>query len=142
MAPEFQYSPEALKDIYVNSSTNQQVPLSTLVNSDIRPAPIVINHQGMFPSATISFNLKPNVALGQAVDAIRQFEKDSGKPASVATSFQGNAQAFQASLASTPMLIAAALVVIYIILGVLYESTIPPADDFIDAAFRRPSAHC
>jgi hydrophobe/amphiphile efflux-1 (HAE1) family protein len=126
VAPEFQYSPESLKDIYVNSSTNQQVPLSTLVHSDIRPAPIVINHQGMFPSATISFNLKPNVALGQAVDAIRQFEKDSGKPASVATSFQGNAQAFQASLASTPMLIAAALVVIYIILGVLYESTIHP----------------
>jgi HAE1 family hydrophobic/amphiphilic exporter-1 len=126
VSPEFQYSPEALKDIYVNSSTNQQVPLSTLVNSSIKPAPIVINHQGMFPSATISFNLKPNVALGQAVDAIRQFEKDSGKPPSVATSFQGNAQAFQASLASTPMLIATALIVIYIILGVLYESTIHP----------------
>jgi HAE1 family hydrophobic/amphiphilic exporter-1 len=126
VAPEFQFSPQALKDIYVNSSTNQQVPLSTLVHSEIKPAPIVINHQGMFPSATISFNLKPNVALGQAVDAIRKFEKDSGKPASVATSFQGNAQAFQASLASTPILIATALVVIYIILGVLYESTIHP----------------
>ena len=126
VAPEFQYSPEALKDIYVNSSTNQQVPLSTLVHSDIKPAPIVINHQGMFPSATISFNLKPNVALGQAVDAIRRFEKESGKPISVATAFQGNAQAFQASLASTPLLIAAALIVIYIILGVLYESTIHP----------------
>jgi hydrophobe/amphiphile efflux-1 (HAE1) family protein len=126
VAPEFQYGPEALKDIYVNSSTNQQVPLSTLVNSNIKPAPIVINHQGMFPSATISFNLKPGVALGDAVDAIRQFEKQSGKPASVATSFQGNAQAFQASLASTPLLIAASLVVIYIILGILYESTIHP----------------
>ena len=99
---------------------------STLVNSNIKPAPIVINHQGMFPSATISFNLKPGVALGDAVDAIRRFEKQSGKPASVATSFQGNAQAFQASLASTPILIAASLVVIYIILGVLYESTIHP----------------
>jgi hydrophobe/amphiphile efflux-1 (HAE1) family protein len=126
VAPEFQYGPEALKDIYVSSSTNQQVPLSTLVNSNIKPAPIVINHQGMFPSATISFNLKPNVALGEAVDAIRQFEKQSGIPASVATSFQGNAQAFQASLASTPVLIAASLVVIYIILGILYESTIHP----------------
>jgi hydrophobe/amphiphile efflux-1 (HAE1) family protein len=123
VSPEFQYSPEALKNIYVNSSSNQQVPLS---NSNIKPAPIVINHQGMFPSATISFNLKPNVALGQAVDAIRQFENDSGKPISVATSFQGNAQAFQASLASTPILIAVALIVIYIILGVLYESTIHP----------------
>ena len=75
VAPQFQYGPEALKDIYVDSSTNQQVPLSTLVNSNIKPAPIVINHQGMFPSATISFNLKPNVALGDAVDAIRRFEK-------------------------------------------------------------------
>jgi hydrophobe/amphiphile efflux-1 (HAE1) family protein len=126
VSPEFQYGPEALKDIYVNSSTNQEVPLSTLVNSSIKPAPIVINHQGMFPSATISFNLKPGVALGDAVDAIRKFEKDSGKPASLATSFQGNAQAFQASLASTPILIAASLVVIYIILGVLYESTVHP----------------
>ncbi len=126
VAPEFQYGPEALKDIYVSSSTNQQVPLSTLVNSKIKSAPIVINHQGMFPSTTISFNLKPNVALGTAVDAIRKFEKQSGKPDLVATSFQGNAQAFQASLASTPMLIAASLVVIYIILGVLYESAIHP----------------
>jgi hydrophobe/amphiphile efflux-1 (HAE1) family protein len=126
VAPQFQYGPEALKDIYVGSSTNQQVPLSTLMNSNIKPAPIVINHQGMFPSATISFNLKPGVALGEAVDAIRSFERESGKPASVATSFQGNAQAFQASLASTPVLVAASLVVIYIILGVLYESTIHP----------------
>jgi hydrophobe/amphiphile efflux-1 (HAE1) family protein len=126
VSPEFQYGPEALKDIYVSSSTNQQVPLSTLVNSNIKAAPIVLNHQGMFPSATFSFNLKPNVALGEAVDAIRGFERESGKPASVATSFQGNAQAFQASLASTPLLIAASLVVIYIILGVLYESTIHP----------------
>jgi hydrophobe/amphiphile efflux-1 (HAE1) family protein len=126
VAPQFQYGPEALKDIYVGSSTNQQVPLSTLMNSNIKPAPIVINHQGMFPSATISFNLKPGVALGEAVDAIRGFERASGKPASVATSFQGNAQAFQASLASTPVLVAASLVVIYIILGVLYESTIHP----------------
>ncbi len=99
VAPEFQYSPEALKDIYVNSSTNQQVPLSTLTNSNIQAAPIVINHQGMFPSATISFNLKPNVALGQAVDAIRQFEKDSGKPISSRPLSRANAQAFQASLA-------------------------------------------
>jgi HAE1 family hydrophobic/amphiphilic exporter-1 len=126
VSPQFQYGPEALKDIYLGSSTNQQVPLSTLVNSNIKPAPIVINHQGMFPSTTISFNLKPGVALGDAVEAIRKFEKQSGKPASVATNFQGNAQAFQAALASTPILILASLVVIYIILGVLYESTIHP----------------
>jgi len=126
VAPEFQTGPEALTGIYVSSSTGQQVPLSTLVKSDVQAAPIVINHQGMFPSVTISFNMKPGASLGDAVDAIRKFERQSGKPLSVATSFQGNAQAFQSSLASTPLLIAAALVVIYIILGVLYESTIHP----------------
>jgi hydrophobe/amphiphile efflux-1 (HAE1) family protein len=124
--PRFQYGPEALKDIYLNSSSSQQVPLSTLVNTTIKPAPIVINHQGMFPSVTISFNLNPGVALGDAVAAIQRIEKETGKPLSLATSFQGNAQAFQASLSGTPLLIGAALIVIYIILGVLYESAIHP----------------
>jgi len=124
--PRFQYSPQALRDIYLNSSGGQQVPLSTLVNSNIQPAPIVVNHQGMFPSVTISFNLNPGVALGDAVAAIQQIEKQTGKPLSLATSFQGNAQAFQASLSGTPLLIGAALIVIYIILGVLYESAIHP----------------
>jgi HAE1 family hydrophobic/amphiphilic exporter-1 len=126
VSPQFQYGPEALKNIYVNSSTGQEVPLSTLVNSNVKAAPIAINHQGMFPAATISFNLKPGVALGDAVAAIHQVELQAGKPASLATTFQGNAQAFQSSLAGEPILIAAALVVIYIILGVLYESTIHP----------------
>jgi multidrug efflux pump subunit AcrB len=80
----------------------------------------------MFPSVTISFNLKPGVALGDAVTAIQKIEQDTGKPASLSTSFQGNAQAFQSSLAGTPLLIGAALIVIYIILGVLYESLIHP----------------
>ena len=124
--PKFQLGPEALNDIYVNSSTGQQVPLRTLVTSAVKVAPLVVNHQGQFPSVTISFNLKPGVALGEAVAAIQQVEKELGKPASLATSFQGNAQAFQSSLSSTPILIAAALVVIYLILGMLYESTIHP----------------
>jgi multidrug efflux pump subunit AcrB len=124
--PQFQYSPEALKNIYVSSSSGQQVPLSTLVVSAVKAAPIVVNHQGMFPSATISFDLKPGVALGDAVNAIRQLEQQAGKPASLATSFQGNAQAFESALAGESVLIGAALVVIYIILGVLYESTIHP----------------
>jgi hydrophobe/amphiphile efflux-1 (HAE1) family protein len=124
--PRFQYGPQALKDIYLNSSGGQQVPLSTLVNSTIKPAPIVINHQGMFPSVTISFNLQPGAALGDAVAAIQQMEKQTGKPRSLATSFQGNAQAFQASLSGMPLLIGASLIVIYIILGVLYESAIHP----------------
>jgi hydrophobe/amphiphile efflux-1 (HAE1) family protein len=124
--PKFQLGPEALSNIYVNSSTGQQVPLRTLVNSAVKVAPLVVNHQGQFPSVTISFNLMPGVAIGQAVAAIQQVEKELGKPVSLATSFQGNAQAFQSSLASTPILIAAALVVIYLILGMLYESTIHP----------------
>jgi HAE1 family hydrophobic/amphiphilic exporter-1 len=126
VAPKFQYGPEALRGIYLNSSAGQQVPLSTLVNTAIKPAPLVINHQGMFPAVTISFNLAPGAALGDVVAAIHDFEQKSGKPASLATSFQGNAQAFQSSLSGTPVLIAAALIVIYIILGVLYESTIHP----------------
>jgi HAE1 family hydrophobic/amphiphilic exporter-1 len=124
--PRFQRGPEALNDIYVNSSAAQEVPLSTLVDSNIAAAPIVINHQGLFPATTISFNLKPGVALGDAVDAIRQIEQRSGKPQSLVTTFQGNANAFLSSLAGEPLLIAAALVTIYIILGVLYESTIHP----------------
>ena len=109
--PRFQYSPEALRDIYLTSSGGQQVPLSTLVNSDIKAAPIVVNHQGLFPSVTISFNLEPGMALGDAVAAIQQIEKQTGKPASLATSFQGNAQAFQASLSGMPLLVGVALVV-------------------------------
>ncbi|WP_426614450.1 efflux RND transporter permease subunit [Bradyrhizobium sp. McL0616] len=124
--PRFQYGPEALKDIYLNSASGQQVPLSTLVHTVIKPAPILINHQGLFPSVTISFNLRPGAALGDAVTAVQKIEKDTGKPASLATSFQGNAQAFQSSLSGTPLLIGAALIVIYIILGVLYESLIHP----------------
>jgi HAE1 family hydrophobic/amphiphilic exporter-1 len=124
--PKFQFGPEALNDIYVNSSTGQQVPLTTLVKSVVKVAPLVVNHQSQFQSVTISFNLAPGAAIGQAVAAIQQVEKEIGKPASLATSFQGNAQAFQSSLSSTPILIAAALVVIYLILGMLYESTIHP----------------
>jgi HAE1 family hydrophobic/amphiphilic exporter-1 len=124
--PKFQYGPEALNGIYLRSSGGQQVPLSTLVDSVVKVAPLVINHQGQFPSVTISFNLTPGTAIGQAVGGIQQAEKDLGKPLSLQTSFQGNAQAFGAALSSTPVLIAAALFVIYIILGVLYESLVHP----------------
>jgi HAE1 family hydrophobic/amphiphilic exporter-1 len=124
--PQFQYSPATLNNIYVPSSTGQQVPLATLVDSVVKVAPLVVNHQGQFSSVTISFNLVPGTAIGQAVNAIQQVEKQLGKPLSLQTSFQGNAQAFGASLSSTPILIVAALFVIYLILGVLYESLIHP----------------
>ena len=124
--PKFQYGPEALNSIYVKSSSGQQVPLSTLIDSVVKVAPLVVNHTGQFPSVTISFNLAPGTAIGQAVSAINAVEKDLHPPLSVQTSFQGNAQAFGASLSSTPILILAALFVIYIILSVLYESVIHP----------------
>ena len=92
----------------------------------MKVAPLVVNHQGQFPSVTISFNLSPGIAIGEAVSGIQQVEKELGKPLSLQTSFQGNAQAFGASLSSTPLLIVAALFVIYLILGVLYESLVHP----------------
>lgn len=126
VGPKFQYGPEALNGIYVKSSSGQQVPLSTLVDSVVKTAPLVINHQGQFPSVTISFNLAPGTAIGQAVSGIQAAEKALHPPLSLQTSFQGNAQAFGASLKSTPILILASLFVIYLILGMLYESTIHP----------------
>jgi hydrophobe/amphiphile efflux-1 (HAE1) family protein len=124
--PKFQYGPEALRGIYVKSASGQQVPISTLVDSVIKVAPLVVNHQGQFPSVTISFNLAPGAAIGEAVNAIQRAEKELHPPLSLQTSFQGNAQAFGASLKSTPILIVASLFVIYLILGILYESVIHP----------------
>src|SRR5262249_45391757 len=103
------------------------VPLSTLVDVDTnKTGPLSVSHQGQFPAATITFNLRPGFALGQAVGAIQSAAREIGMPGSVIASFQGNAQAFQSSLSTIPILILAALVVVYIILGVLYESFIHP----------------
>jgi hydrophobe/amphiphile efflux-1 (HAE1) family protein len=126
--PEMQGAPGTLDKIYLKSPINgQEVPLSTFVKYTTRPiAFLSINHQGQFPSVTLSFNLAPGQALGQAVDAINAAQVELGKPPTILASFQGNAQAFQSSLASEPYLIAAALVAVYIILGVLYESYIHP----------------
>jgi len=117
VSPKFQYGPEALNELYVSSSSGQQVPLRTLITSVVKVAPLVVNHQTQFPSVTISYNLVPGTSLGQAVASIQQVEKGLGKPITLATSFQGNAQAFQSSLSSMPLLIVAALVVVYLILG-------------------------
>ena len=126
--PELQNAPDALDRIFVNSpATGQQVRLSSLARWTTKPTTFLsINHQGQFPSVTLSFNLAPGVALGDAVQAIQKAESELGVPASLAGSFQGNAQAFQSSLATEPLLVAAALVVIYLILGMLYESYIHP----------------
>jgi multidrug efflux pump subunit AcrB len=128
LLPELQSTLASLDRIYVKSPlTGAAVPLSMLVDVDSnKVGPLSIQHQGQFPAVTLSFNLRPGVALSQAVDAIGQAEREIAKPASIIGSFQGNAQAFQSSLSSEPALIAAALVVVYIILGMLYESFIHP----------------
>jgi hydrophobe/amphiphile efflux-1 (HAE1) family protein len=124
--PDFQLGPNALSRIYATSSSGKEVPLSQFAKITSTVAPIAVNHQGQFPSVTLSFNLPPNVSIGAAVTAIQQATKELHLPASIATSFQGSAQAFQNSLSSTPILILAALIAVYIILGMLYESTIHP----------------
>jgi multidrug efflux pump len=124
--PSFQQSPDSLKNIYVHSSSGAQVPLSAFTHFQSTNALLAINHQGQFPVVTISFNLAPGVSLGQATKAIDQAEHDINLPASIHTAFQGTAAAFQNSLSSEPYLILAALVTVYIVLGVLYESYIHP----------------
>ncbi|MDR6952071.1 hydrophobe/amphiphile efflux-1 (HAE1) family protein [Ancylobacter sp. 3268] len=128
LLPQLQNSPRALDEIYLTSPvTGAKVPLSVLAKWTSEPTSFLsINHQSQFPSVTLSFNLAPGAALGDAVAAIHQAEAEIGKPATLTGTFQGNAQAFQASLASEPVLVLAALVVIYIILGVLYESYVHP----------------
>ncbi len=124
--PGFQLGPNALSRIYATSATGAQVPLSQFTKVTRTIGPLAINHQGQFPSVTLSFNLAANTAIGDAVTAIQKTAADLHLPPSIATSFQGSAQAFQSSLSSTPILILAALVAVYIILGILYESTIHP----------------
>jgi hydrophobe/amphiphile efflux-1 (HAE1) family protein len=124
--PGFQLGPRALGRIYAKSANAGMVPLSQLASISSSVAPLAINHQGQFPSVTLSFNLAANSTIGEAVAAIRKAAADLDLPRSISTSFQGNAQAFQSSLSSTPILILAALVAVYIILGILYESTIHP----------------
>jgi len=126
--PEQQRDLASLDRLYVKSPlTGGAVPLSMLVDVDTsKVGPLSIAHQGQFPAVTLSFNLAPGVALGEAVEAVSQASREIGVPSSVIGTFQGNAQAFQSSLSSEPALIAAALIVVYIILGILYESFIHP----------------
>ena len=124
--PELQKDPQALQYIYVRSSTGDPVPLSAFTSYQPSLTSLSVNHQGQFPAITLSFNLAPGVALGDAVTAINRAQQDIGLPSSVQASFQGTAQAFQSSLATEPFLILAALLTVYIVLGVLYESYIHP----------------
>jgi multidrug efflux pump len=124
--PAFQGNPGGLGSLYLRSASGGQVPFSAVTASRETQAPLVISHQGQFPATTLSFNLAPGVALGQAVRAVDAAAQAVGLPPSVRGSFQGTAQAFRASLVNEPWLILAALVTVYIVLGVLYESYIHP----------------
>jgi multidrug efflux pump len=124
--PAFWQSAEGLKYIYVKGTNGQQTPLSAISHYESTTAPLSINHQGQFPVVTISFNLAPGASLGAATDAIAKAQKDLNMPLSMQAAFQGTAASFRASLANEPILILAALVTVYIVLGVLYESYIHP----------------
>jgi multidrug efflux pump len=125
-APPFWQSPEGLDHIYLTTSGGGQVPLKAIARYAPSTSPLAVNHQSQFPSVTMSFNLPPSVALGDAVTAIQSAERDMAVPASIQGRFQGTAQAYQASLASQPLLVAAALAAVYIVLGMLYESYVHP----------------
>lgn len=124
--PDDRLDPSAIRGIYVRTSSGTPVPLDTMVTIEQRPAILAINHLGQFPTATVSFNLAKGASLSEAVDAIAETEMEMGMPASIQTQFQGAAMAFQSSLSSTLWLILAAIVTMYIVLGILYESYIHP----------------
>jgi len=125
-APRYQIGPEALGQIHVATADGQQVPLASIARIEERYASLVVNHAGQFPAVTLSFNLAPGASLGEAVAAIESAQQNIGMPASIQTRFQGAAEAFRASLDSTLLLILAAIVTMYIVLGVLYESYVHP----------------
>ena len=124
--PQYQHDPNLLSEIYVSGPGGVQVPLSGFTHFARKTEPLIINHQGIFPAVTLSFNLAPGASLGQAVSAIQAMTDRLHVPATLNASFQGTAQAFQASLSSMPLLVAAAILVVYIVLGILYESYIHP----------------
>ena len=126
VAPQFKTGPQALANLYVPTNTGKQIPLSSVARIVERPVALAVNHVAQFPSATLSFNAAPGASLGEAVQAIKTEVAKQNLPASIETSFQGAALAFQASLSNTLLLILAAIVTMYIVLGVLYESYIHP----------------
>jgi multidrug efflux pump len=126
VAPEFQQDPDALKNIYVKSTTGSMVPLSAVTHFETLRIPLAVNHQGQSPATTLSFNLAPGASLSDATKAIQQARTDIGMPTEIHGGFAGTAQAFKDSMSSEPWLILLALVAVYIVLGMLYESFIHP----------------
>ncbi len=126
VVPRDQTGPAALSSIYVANASGGEVPLAAIAHSTRRVEPLTVNHQGIFPAVTLSFNLAPGASLGQAVDAITASKNELGAPSTLQGAFAGTAQAFQASLVSMPMLVAASILTIYMLMGILYESFIHP----------------
>ncbi len=126
VAPQFWQSPDALKDVYVEASQGKEVPLNAVAHFEPKTAALAVNHQGQFPSVTVSFNLAPGVALSEAAKAITEMEQKIGMPDTIHGMFSGTLQAFQASFSTEPLLIITALAAVYIVLGILYESYIHP----------------
>lgn len=126
VAPQYQKSPDSLNGIFLKSSTGAMVPLAAIAHFEPARTSLQVNHQGQYPAVTETFNLAPNVALGQAVSAVQRAERELGMPAAIHGTFQGTAQAFQESLRTEPWLILAAIIAVYIVLGILYESLIHP----------------
>jgi multidrug efflux pump len=125
-SPQFWQSPQGLNDVYVHPATGGEVPLSAIAHFEPTTAPLAVNHQGQFPSVTVSFNLAPGIALSDAAATINTMEQKIGMPATIHGMFSGTLQQFQASLSTEPMLILTALLAVYIVLGILYESFIHP----------------
>ena len=124
--PKYQLSPDSLNGIFIKSSTGAMVPLSAIAHYEEQRTSLQVNHQGQYPAITLTFNLAPNVALGDAVTALEKAQREMGMPSAIHATFQGTAQAFQDSLKNEPYLILAAVVAVYIVLGILYESLIHP----------------
>jgi multidrug efflux pump len=126
VAPQFWQSPEALKDVYVEASQGKEVPINAVAHAETKTAALAVNHQGQFPSVTVSFNLAPGVSLSDAAKAITDMEQKIGMPSTIHGMFSGTLQAFQASLSTEPLLVITALLAVYIVLGILYESYVHP----------------
>jgi multidrug efflux pump len=126
VAPKYWQSPQDFSDIYVHSATGGVVPLGAITHFEETTAPLAVNHQGVFPSVTVSFNLAPGMALSDAASAIENMQQKMGMPTTIHGMFSGTLEAYQASLATEPVLVITALMAVYIVLGILYESYIHP----------------
>jgi multidrug efflux pump subunit AcrB len=125
-APQFWQNPQFLRETYVKAPNGQEIPLNAFAQFGPATAPLAVSHQGLFPAVTVSFNLAPGIALGDAVNAIHKAALQVGLPPTIHTTFAGTAQAYQQSLGNEPLLIATALATVYIVLGILYESLVHP----------------